>query len=72
MSVGVCVYVVGAWPEMFLTFQPVYKLLVLVSLGGGHGGTLVRDIQHCVPDCLVLGIGQVGHELVQLCGELIV
>lgn len=54
-----------------LTFQSVHKLLILVRQRVFHLPPFVGDIEHRMSSCLVLGVCQVCHELVQLAGELV-
>ena len=47
------------------------QFLVLVGIKCGHGWAFIGHIEHSVSHGLVLGIGEVGHELVQLGREVI-
>ena len=53
------------------TFQTLDQFLIGRGVVRGHQRALVGDIKHRVPDRLVLGVGEVGHEPVQLRGELV-
>ena len=54
-----------------LTFQPLYELLVLEGIGRGHGSSLVWYVEDSVAHSPLLGVCQVGHELVHLRREFI-